>query len=246
MKKKHAFILALVLTVIIAVNVLVISDINEPKRKQVTVKRVIDGDTFQTYNNETIRLANINSPEKGSHGSEEAKDFLSKLENSTIEIEIIKIEKYGRFLARVYTADYLNLEIVEKGLAKKFLVEQNELTEFNEAEKQAIENSRGMWTKSEYYGCFNTEINEKEETVKITNTCRIISIKDWTIEDESRKKYKFHDISLGEVNLHSQNGEDSETDLFWSSSQNIWNNDRDTLYLFDKNEKIAHHETYGY
>ena len=32
------------------------------------VQRVIDGDTFVTEEGETVRLANVDAPEKGKHG----------------------------------------------------------------------------------------------------------------------------------------------------------------------------------
>ncbi|MFH1802619.1 MAG: hypothetical protein ABH864_04155 [archaeon] len=69
---------------------------------------------------------------------------------------------------------------------------------------------------------------------------------DFIVADESRKSYKFPDIVISEVNLHSSKGSDNETDLFWNNEGSIWNNDRDTIYIFDSEGLLVHHNSYGY
>jgi micrococcal nuclease len=68
----------------------------------------------------------------------------------------------------------------------------------------------------------------------------------WTIKDESRKTYTFGNRSLGEIKINSLPGTDNSTDIYWNSEINIWNNDRDSLYLFDSEGNIVHYESYGY
>jgi len=246
MKQKHAFILALLLTLLIASDIYFFSYVKEHARKTVFVEEVIDGDTLVIENDERVRLLNTNAPEKGEKGYEEAKKFLSTLINVTVEMEELPPDKYGRKLARIFTSEYINLEIVKKGLATKFLVDPSELKEFDEAEKQAVKDSLGMWEKSDYSGCFLTEIKAKEEIIHIENICGKMNLKDFTIKDESRKRYKFQDTSSSEVNLHTFEGKDNETDIFWGLGKNVWNNDRDTFYLLDPQGKLAHFHTYGY
>jgi endonuclease YncB( thermonuclease family) len=69
------------------------------KRK---IKRVIDGDTFQTYRKiqgtNRIRLANVNAPEKGQKGYSVAKQRLNKYKNKTVTITP-KGRSYGRLVA---------------------------------------------------------------------------------------------------------------------------------------------------
>jgi len=48
------------------------------------------------------------------------------------------------------------------------------------------------------------------------------------------------------IALHSGSGIDNSTDLFWNLNSAVWNNDRDSLYLFDSDGRIVHYETYGY
>ena len=246
MDRKASLILSLLITILIASNFYFFSRFSEQKSESVIVSRVIDGDTLILQDGRTIRLLNINSPEKEVPSSKLSVEFLKGFENHTLQLKSQGLDKYSRVLGKLYAPEYLNLEIVKLGLASKFLVEPSELKEFDEAEKLAIENSLGIWTKSTYYGCFNSEINEINEIVSMVNNCNSISLNSWTLKDESRKTYKFENINTKAVFLHSGFGENNETDLFWNSKTNIWNNDRDSLYLFDEKGYIAHYSSYGY
>ena len=246
MEKGTALVFAILVTLLVAVNFYFFSELEKPERRIVLVERVIDGDTLVIENSKEIRLLNINTPEKNNPGYEEAKLFLANFEGKEIEIEELSLDRYGRTLARIYTPEYLNLEIVKKGFATKFLVDKNELNLFSKAEEDAINNEAGIWKKSSIFGCIETELNPEEETVLIKNNCETANIRDWIIKDESRKQYKFQSIYLGSITFHTFNGTDNSTDIFWSSKENVWNNDRDTLYLFDSENKLAHFEVYGY
>jgi len=217
-------------------------------REQARVGRVIDGDTLKLEDGRTIRLLNINSPEKGTIGANLSYIFLKSFENQTVEVEIIGTDKYKRSLARIYDQNsvYINMEIVSRGLASKFLVQESELSDFANAEKKAIENSLGIWKRSPQFGCFKSEIDKDEEIIILTNTCDSTNVASWMLKDESRKIYKFKNINLGQISLHSSDGTENSTDLFWNSQTNVWNSDRDTLYLFDSNGGIVQHESYGY
>ncbi len=244
MKTSLALILAFLITFLIALNFYYFND--SKSAKTVIVKRVIDGDTLETADGMTIRLLNINTPEKSEFGYSEAKSFLSRLENRSVEMEVFGVDKYSRILARIYAPEYINLEIVKRGLGKKFLVQESELKPFSEAEKSAIENSIGIWQHSRYYDCFTSKINPEQELVHLENSCPEINLNGWIITDESRKRYKFPDISIEKVNLHTKDGEDNTTDLYWRQKQDVWNNNRDSLYLLDSESKIAHYNFYGY
>ena len=246
MDRKISLILSLLITILIASNFYFFSLFSEKKLESVIVSRVIDGDTIVLQDGRTIRLLNINSPEKDTPSSKLSIEFLKGFENHTLQLKSQGLDKYSRVLGKLYTPEYLNLEIVRLGLASKFLVEPSELKDFSEAEKFAIENSLGIWTKSPYYGCFKSEIDETSEIVFLINSCDSVYLDSWTLKDESRKTYKFEKIQLGSINLNSKQGNDNSTDLFWNSNTNIWNNDRDSLYLFDEKGNIAHYSFYGY
>lgn len=246
MEKKYAFFFALTITLLIAINFYLFSNQFSPLREEAKILRIIDGDTLELEDGRIIRFLNINAPEKNIPGSELATEFLKPYENGTVELEITGTDKYDRTLARIYAPEYLNLELVKEGFAVKFLVEESEIKEFAEAEKRAIESSLGIWKKSQYYGCFKSSIDKIEETASILNKCNKINIASWALKDESRKIYTFPPIELGTITIHTGQGEDNSTDLFWNSKTSVWNNDRDTLYLYDKDWQIIDYETYGY
>ncbi len=249
MDKKYAFIFAFLLAGLILCDVFVFKSISSntvSEREEAVIERVIDGDTLKLTDGRTLRLLNINSPEKGTPGSNLSFQFLRQFENTTISLEITGIDKYSRSLARIYAPDYLNLKIVELGLASKFLVQDSELSLFDKAERSAIAASKGIWEKSGNFGCFKSSIDEQNELVFLENACNNISLKGWFLKDESRKIYKFGDIHFEKITLHSSAGEDNSTDIFWNNKDNIWNNDRDSLYIFDENGRIAHSNSYGY
>lgn len=246
MKIKHALILSLFITLLIANSFYFHNLIKNENRKTVLVTRIIDGDTIVVDNETNLRLLNINTPEKGTKGSEEAKQFISKFLNKQVDIEEKGYDKYSRVLARVYTPDYLNLKIIEEGFATNFLVDDSEVSIFAEAEKNAIENEKGIWKRSPYFDCIESKIFPEKEFIILKNKCQKINIKNWTITDESRKKYKFKDIYLSTMILHSKKGEDNSTDVYWQSKDSIWNDNRDTLYIYDSQRRIVHYEAYGY
>lgn len=249
MNKKYALIFAFLLAGLLISEFHLINFAatrENSSREQVIISRIVDGDTLKLEDGRTIRLLNINSPEKNVKGSNLSSEFLRQFINKTVQIEITGTDKYDRNLARIYAPDYLNLKIVELGLASKFLVDESELSEFAEAEDNAIKNNLGIWKKSEFAGCFNTRIDKDAEIVSIKNKCPGIFMGGWQLKDESRKIYSFAGITFSEISLHSLSGIENSTDLYWQSSTNIWNSDRDTLYLFDPSGGIAHHESYGY
>ena len=246
MNKKYAFILALLITGLLASNFYLFSSSLKSKRESIIISRVIDGDTLVAEDGRLLRLLNINAPEKNFFNSKKSLEFLNSLAGKETEADFSDIDKYHRSLVRIYSPDYINLKLVELGLASKFLVNAGELEDFSTAESLAIESGLGIWNHSSYFGCFKSNINEKKEVINLRNICKDIDVNDWTIKDESRKVYKFPNLSLGEINIHSGNGIDNSTDIYWKSKTDIWNDDRDSLYLFDNKERIAHYEVYGY
>ena len=244
MNKKYSAIFAILLTLIVAGDFYLI---NYEKKtvESAIVGRVIDGDTVVLEDGRHVRLLNINAPEKEFSNAALATNFVKNFENKTLNFEIIGIDKYKRYLARVYSPEYLNLNLVKLGYASKFLVDSGELKDFDLAEKNAIANGLGIWKKSEYYGCFDFNIDWKNEIVYLKNKCGSINVKGWMIKDESRKTFVFPDIYLGDIRLNSFSGKDNSTDLFWNVG-NVWNDDRDSLYMFNDKLEVAGYESYGY
>jgi len=246
MKKRGALTIALLVSLLGFTNFFFFTHpLESVQKEQVTIARVIDGDTFVTTKNVTNRLANINTFEHGTPLEKPATEYLKNLEGKTVEVEIISKEKYGRNLVKIYSPDYENLRIIKNGLANMFLVSQNEKRVFAKAEKEAIENERGIWKKSKYSACFNVKIDARNEIVNLESKCGKISIKDWRLKDESRLIYTFSNITIEKIRIHSSIGKNNKTDLFWNQKNNIWNDAGDSLYLFDNNWKLVHYQHYG-
>lgn len=247
--KRRSIIISLLFTAFIGLSYYSYSD---TLKKETKVIRVVDGDTIVTPPDVSNRLVNVNTFEYGDKEYEKAKSFTKKyLENKTVFIEYLGDDPYERRLVRVYLQDntYFNLKLVEEGLARKFLVQQSETKLFAKAEKEAIEKERGIWKKSKYYGCLEAKVEAKKEELKLDNNCgSSINMSQWTIMDESRKQYKFETYSLGSstITVHSEKGKDTERDLYWNLPSPVWNNDRDSAYIFDNDGKIAAYTPYGY
>jgi len=251
MEKKEALIFALIFTFLIA-NTLYFFNIIEEEEielEKVILKRAVDGDTLELEDGRVVRMLNINTPEKKENYYEEAKDFTKNFENKTLSFLFLGKDKYNRDLAKVYYQDtYLNLELVNDGLAVKFLVEDSEKELFDNTENKAVKSSLGLWKKSDFFGCLDSEVKPSEEILIIKNKCDSLDLSGWLLRDESRKKYIFKQIQLennGMMKIKSGKNEDKSADIFWNIGD-VWNNDRDTIYILDKNGLLVHHKSYGY
>ncbi len=241
MNKKASFILAAMITLVIAGNYIFFTD-QGVVRENVEILRVLDGDTVELSDGRKIRLLNINTPEKGLAYSELGKEYLSTFSN--VELEIRGLDIYDRILGRLYYGQsYLNLEIVKRGFAHSYLVDESEEKLFENSENYARENELGLWTKSEFYGCLKVEINKYEEYLDITDSCDINFIS-WNIKDESTKSYRFEKDVGERFRLYSAKGQDGIAELYWGR-ENIWNDGHDEIFIRDSNGLLAYYDSYG-
>ena len=102
--------------------------------RNVTVIRIIDGDTvecmvdlgFRTRYQDNFRLTGIDTPERGKPGFYEASEYMESLlkkENFKIELETMKGDKYGRWLAEIRsltTGESLNKRMITEGHAVEY------------------------------------------------------------------------------------------------------------------------------
>tara|TARA_Y100000310_G_scaffold303111_1_gene341137 strand:- start:2244 stop:2987 length:744 start_codon:yes stop_codon:yes gene_type:complete len=246
-KRRHALLLAALITGLIASNLAILELQTQENKAQITIARVIDGDTIETSEGEKIRLLNINTPEKNKPGYDQATNFLKQFENRSVQIEDLGADKYQRTLARIYTPEYLNLKIIQEGLAVKFLVDESETKLFASAEAEAIQQQKGIWKHAPEFNCIQSDIDEKAEVITLKNTCRPIALEGWILKDESRKTYNFHNTTITSIIIvHSGKGTNDQENKYWNLNTNVWNNNRDTLYLFDSAGRIVHTHPYGY
>ena len=75
--------------------------------KNEKVTRVIDGDTFKTTRRtKSIRLANVDAPEKGQPGYSKATNALrSLIKGEKVRVQTVARDKYGRAVAKVYVGN---------------------------------------------------------------------------------------------------------------------------------------------
>ncbi len=141
----------LIITIIIVVIIYGVYNIPNylPSRETVFVDRVIDGDTIETSIG-TVRLLGINTPETNESYYDESTQELKFL----VEGEFVQLEEgsrnkdvYKRLLRYVYLDEvFVNIEMVENGLARKFGHDLKYDEEFSEAEQFAKENKLGIWS----------------------------------------------------------------------------------------------------
>ncbi len=114
------------------------------------VVKVKDGDTFVILQNQksiTIRLAEIDCPEKKQAFGLQAKAFTtSMIAGSVVKYRILKKEKYNRFLAYVYLPDgsVLNEILVRKGLAWQYK-KYSKSNHYQLLENKARNEKLGLW-----------------------------------------------------------------------------------------------------
>jgi len=86
------------------------------KRKE-TVTRVIDGDTFRTSSRKhSVRLANVDAPEKVKKGGAKATQQLKNLiKGKKVEVNTVARDVYGRSVANVKVGG----KSVNKSMAKR-------------------------------------------------------------------------------------------------------------------------------
>lgn len=125
---------------------------------EATVKRVVDGDTFELATGEKVRMIGMDTPEtvKPNHPVEaygkEASNFTKELltdQKVTLKFDVEPYDKYKRLLAYVYLSDgtFVNEKLVRDGYARIMTIPPNVAHSdlFLAAEREAREQNRGLW-----------------------------------------------------------------------------------------------------
>lgn len=220
-KKKQIFILIILVVVLIFINYDFLDRQLEnflDESEYVHVTRIIDGDTIEIDNNESIRLLGINTPERKEKYYEEAKEFLENLIlNKTIKLEFTndRYDKYGRVLAYIFLEnENINVKIVESGFANYYFYSGRDKysDDLEEAWNECIDNNRNLCEKSDNICSPCIEVN----TNYITNTCSsLCDISGWEIKGEGREKFIFNQtISPNEMAGFELDTTDSGGTLF--------------------------------
>lgn len=119
----------------------------------VRVVGITDGDTFTAINRDSLRiyfrLLGVDAPERGQDYYNRAKQALSDLIfGKDIVVDVVKTEKWGRYLARAYTPDGkdVSLLMLEKGLAW-YYEDRKPIAEYDAACERAKAGKVGLWSQ---------------------------------------------------------------------------------------------------
>lgn len=126
----------------------------------ILVTRVVDGDTIEIENGQKIRYIGIDTPETvnpttpiecfGQEASNKNKELVLG-KKVRLEKDISETDKYGRLLRYVWVGNILvNDYLVRQGyaLASSYAPDVTYQNQLQEAQKEARENSRGLWNPS--------------------------------------------------------------------------------------------------
>ncbi len=227
----------------------------QEESKEVIVERVIDGDTIK-YNDTSVRLLGINTPERGERYYLEAKKYLeNRILNKTVTLNYGKEKKdlYGRELAYIYySRENINKELIERGLANIYFPVGRELkyNEFLEAWIKCINKNINLCEKS-YDNCAKCisleDIDKYSQKIILKNNCDFdCNLSRWSIKDEGRKKFVFEDFILEnkkEVEIIVGNSTNTKNKLFWKGETYVWTSSGDSLFLRDSKGKLVLWET---
>jgi len=211
--------------------------IDYPK-ENATVLRIIDGDTIETDLG-MIRLLGINTPEKGKFYYSEAKEYLQKIENQSIQIlrDKTNYDKYDRKLRYVfYENKNLNIALVERGFGTAYMTEELRYEEkILRAQKLAQDQESRIWKKSneKCASCINLiELNAEDEFFILENSCDYgCDLNAWYVKDASRNVFYLDMIY-------------AKRQQTINSTKHVWNNDHDEFFLRDKNGLLVIHYSY--
>ena len=118
-----------------------------------TLETHIMPNTFVLENGERVRLIGIDTPEKGEHCFEEAKNRLQELvlgKGVLLHKDETNRDKYGRLVRFAYVDGlFVNLALLEEGFAFAFEFEPDTSMSgiFRKAEKKASKGTGCIWKK---------------------------------------------------------------------------------------------------
>jgi micrococcal nuclease len=228
---------------------------------------VIDGDNILVAlpdgSEEQVRLIGIDAPEPGEDFAQRATEGLENLVGGAdvrLEMDVESRDQYDRLLAYVWVGPIMaNAELLSQGLATIYTVPPNVkyAEALQAAQDQAQSTQLGVWGNPsdtplqivavEYNAPGDDSLNLNEEYIsfKVVVSGALLG---YSVEDETGNRYEFPDrvFNKGDVvKLHSGEGHDTQTDLYWGASgAAIWNNDGDTVKVLDPQDQIVESYTY--
>ena len=119
-----------------------------------TVTRIIDADTLELDNKQSIRLYAVGCPEKGQKFSQETIDYLTQTAlNQKVTLDYqpnYTKDSYGRTLAYVFIGDtHLNEQLIRQGFCEVTIYQKRARLKYQDellnAQEQARADKLGKW-----------------------------------------------------------------------------------------------------
>jgi len=143
-KIRYLLVGLIFILLIIAFLLLIPNNSPNPPIENNTVMNIIDGDTFEYYDEISesiliVRLLCVDTPEKNEEGYEEASNYLSSLilnKQVILNSSLTNEDKYGRLLRYVYVEDsgetlFVNKLILDNYYGDLFIVPPESCEEMN-------------------------------------------------------------------------------------------------------------------
>ncbi len=229
-----------------------------------TIEVKIEGESYKVrYIG--IDTPELHHPEKpvGHYAQEAYEKNRDLVEGKTVFLEkdVSETDRYGRLLRYVYTEDvFVNAYLVQQGYAQvsTYPPDVKYQERFLELQREAREAGRGLWGPvltpaspgqviidpecSQYDAPGDDHQNLNEEYVCFTSQSDYpVDMTGWSVNKQPDKWYTFPEFVLSpgaSVRLHSGQEVNTPTDFYWGSSQAIWRNVHDTVYLYDADGKL--------
>ncbi|RLJ06571.1 MAG: hypothetical protein DRP12_03830 [Candidatus Aenigmatarchaeota archaeon] len=239
--------------------------------KEVRITEVIDGDTVLAETGERIRLLGINAPEKGQKFWNLCRKMLKGLLlNRTVRLEADEEDRdrWGRLLRWVWLEGKLvNEELVRQGCAFPYIIPPNQkyAERIEKAWQECLQSRKNLCnlSKGSCSHCifildfhWNAEgddcKNPNGEWVVFGNLCPFpCNLTGWEVSDEANHRFIFPAATLqpGEnLTLFSGSGENKAGKLYWNRKgrcRAVWNNEGDTLFLWDSERRLVLNVSYN-
>jgi hypothetical protein len=258
--RKYKILLVIMILVLIAMNYNYLNGFvtkNFSNEKEISVSRVIDGDTIVDTDGLHYRMLGINTPEKTEYLYLEAKKFNeAQALNRSLTIESKGKDLYDRELAYLFDNEKnLNLELVRAGYAGTYFPEGKDIhyEEFASAWEECLNKNINLCEKSTSKCASCIQLKEWDfdnQIVGLYNKCDYdCNVNKWRIKDEGRKNYIFGNVSIKSNNylyVIVGNKTDSGNKLYWKGQTYVWTRTGDSIFLRDSDWKLVLWETKGY
>lgn len=242
--------------------------ISYPNQTVATVRFLgIDSPETQIQNNYNYEYENITNRSCLTYFGIKAKMFVTSLINNTM-IRITfdnlteKKDTYGRFLCYVsINQTDLNARLLEKGYARVFTMETfSRKLHYLDIQRTSINQLKGLWNCSSsqsaivvsiahYNAKGNDEKNLNDEYIVFVNTdVELVDLTDWCIRDDHGNQFNFPKgftlLPHYSLTLYTGKGTDTANALYWGHGTPVWNNDGDTISLYNEKKELI--ETFSW